>query len=111
MAKADNTKISPASIKSDLAPMIRRSLPDRRAQKQEKTPDPFNSLQSDEDLRQILKFSGEDNLMIGSDYTHNDQSMEQDFPRLLQARRPPRNRGFSVKMLNPTTYGVQPLSH
>jgi len=49
--------------------------------------------------------------MIGSDYTHNDQSMEPDFPRLLQARRPPRNRGFSVKMLNPTTYGVQPLSH
>jgi len=23
--------------------------------------------------------------MIGSDYTHNDQSMEPDFPRLLQA--------------------------
>src|ERR1043166_8734210 len=30
-SEADNTKISPASIKSDLAPMIRRSLPNRRA--------------------------------------------------------------------------------
>jgi hypothetical protein len=29
--KAHNTKISPASIKSDLVPMIRRSLPNRRA--------------------------------------------------------------------------------
>lgn len=46
----------------------------------------YVTCQSDEDLGQILKFSGEDNLMMGSDYTHNDQSMDPDFPRLLQAR-------------------------
>ena len=39
-----------------------------------------------EDLPSIMKFAGEDNLMIGSDYTHADQSMEHDFPRLLQER-------------------------
>ena len=30
--------------------------------------------------------SGEDNLIIGSDYTHKDQSMDHDFARLLQDR-------------------------
>jgi len=46
----------------------------------------YVTCQSDEDLSYILKFSGEDNLMMGSDYTHNDQSMDHDFPRLLQER-------------------------
>jgi len=46
----------------------------------------YVTCQVDEDLPYILKFAGEDNLMIGSDYTHRDQSMEHDFPRLLQER-------------------------
>lgn len=46
----------------------------------------YVTCQVDEDLPYILKFAGEDNLMIGSDYTHADQSMEYDFPRMLQER-------------------------
>ncbi len=46
----------------------------------------YVTCQVDEDLAAIIKVAGEDNLMIGSDYTHADQSMEHDFPRLLQER-------------------------
>jgi len=46
----------------------------------------YVTCQSDEDLAYILRYSGEDNLIIGSDYTHKDQSMDHDFPRLLQRR-------------------------
>ena len=46
----------------------------------------YVTCQSDEDLSYILKFSGEDNLIMGSDYTHNDQSMDHDFARLLRNR-------------------------
>ena len=46
----------------------------------------YVTCQSDEDLSYILKFSGEDNLIMGSDYTHNDQSMDHDFARLLPNR-------------------------
>jgi microsomal dipeptidase-like Zn-dependent dipeptidase len=46
----------------------------------------YVTCQVDEDLPYILKVAGEDSLMIGSDYTHRDQSMEHDFPRLLQER-------------------------
>jgi uncharacterized protein len=46
----------------------------------------YVSIQVDEDLRYILEHTGEDNLLIGSDYTHADASAEMDFPRLLQAR-------------------------
>src|SRR5262249_32714518 len=34
----------------------------------------YVSCQSDEDLPYILKHAGEDNLLIGSDYSHNDLS-------------------------------------
>ena len=40
----------------------------------------------DEDLPYILKFAGEDNLVVGSDYTHADQSMERNFQDELWAR-------------------------
>ena len=40
----------------------------------------------DEDLPYILKFAGEDNLVVGSDYTHADQSMERHFQDELWAR-------------------------
>jgi predicted TIM-barrel fold metal-dependent hydrolase len=46
----------------------------------------FITCQVDEDLPYILKVVGEDNLMVGSDYTHRDPSHEQEFRGLLQER-------------------------
>ena len=40
----------------------------------------------DEDLPYILKFAGEDNLVVGSDYTHADQSQERNFQEALQSK-------------------------
>ena len=40
----------------------------------------------DEDLPYILKTIGEDNLMVGSDYTHRDPSMELEFRKELEGR-------------------------
>jgi len=40
----------------------------------------------DEDLPYILKYVGEDNLIVGSDYTHADQSMERHFQDELWGR-------------------------
>jgi predicted TIM-barrel fold metal-dependent hydrolase len=42
--------------------------------------------QVDEDLPYILRYTTEDRLLVGSDYTHNDASMEMDFPQRLQQR-------------------------
>jgi uncharacterized protein len=41
---------------------------------------------SDEDLPYLIKNIGEDNLMMGSDYTHSDPGSEWDFRRSLQTR-------------------------
>ncbi|MGH7793625.1 MAG: amidohydrolase family protein [Candidatus Binatia bacterium] len=46
----------------------------------------YVTCQVDEDLPYILQCVGEDNLMVGSDYTHRDPSMELEFRRELQAR-------------------------
>ncbi len=46
----------------------------------------FVTCQVDEDLPYILKFAGEDNLVVGSDYCHADQSKERDFQDTLRAR-------------------------
>ncbi len=46
----------------------------------------YITCQVDEDLPYILKWVGENNLMIGSDYTHRDPSMELEFRKELQAR-------------------------
>lgn len=46
----------------------------------------YVTCQVDEDLPYILKYVGEDNLIVGSDYTHRDPSMELEFRRLLQQR-------------------------
>jgi len=46
----------------------------------------YITCQVDEDLPYILKHVGEDNLMVGSDYTHRDPSMELEFRALLQGR-------------------------
>jgi predicted TIM-barrel fold metal-dependent hydrolase len=46
----------------------------------------YITCQVDEDLPYILKHVGEDNLMVGSDYTHRDPSMELEFRTILQER-------------------------
>lgn len=46
----------------------------------------FITCQVDEDLPYILKFAGEDNLIVGSDYTHADPAQERDFQEALRAR-------------------------
>ena len=47
----------------------------------------YATCQTDDDLPQVLKYSGEDNLVIGSDYGHNDTSSE------IQALRTIREKG------------------
>jgi len=46
----------------------------------------YVTCQVDEDLPYILQYIGEDNLMVGSDYTHRDASKEHEFRRLLKQR-------------------------
>jgi uncharacterized protein len=46
----------------------------------------YVTCQVDEDLPYILKCVGEDNLMVGSDYTHRDPSMELGFRKELESR-------------------------
>ena len=46
----------------------------------------YTTCQVDEDLPYILQYVGEDNLIVGSDYTHRDPSMELEFRKLLQER-------------------------
>ena len=41
----------------------------------------YVTCQVDEDLPYILQYVGEDNLIVGSDYTHRDPSMELEFLR------------------------------
>jgi uncharacterized protein len=42
------------------------------------------SCQTDDDVAYLLKYTGEDNLVIGTDYGHNDQSSEVEALRNLQ---------------------------
>ena len=44
----------------------------------------FVSCQTDDDVDYVLKYSGEDNLVIGTDYGHNDQSTEIEALRNLK---------------------------
>jgi hypothetical protein len=46
----------------------------------------FVSCFVDEDLPTILKSSGEDSLIVGSDFVHHDFAEELDFMGILQAR-------------------------
>jgi uncharacterized protein len=46
----------------------------------------YVTIQVDEDLPYILQYTGVDNLLVGSDYTHADASMEMDFSGRLQER-------------------------
>ena len=57
----------------------------------------YVACQVDEDINMILNYIGEDNLIVGSDYTHQDTSHELEFRRMLEERvgpgRDPRRRG------------------
>jgi hypothetical protein len=44
----------------------------------------FVSCQTDDDVDYVMKYSGEDNLTIGTDYGHNDQSTEVEALRNLK---------------------------
>jgi len=46
----------------------------------------YITCQVDEDLPYIMRYTGEDHLVVGSDYTHADTSKETEFARLLQER-------------------------
>jgi predicted TIM-barrel fold metal-dependent hydrolase len=46
----------------------------------------YVTCQTDEDLNYIMRYTGEDNLLIGSDYTHNDFSQENDMVENLKSR-------------------------
>jgi predicted TIM-barrel fold metal-dependent hydrolase len=46
----------------------------------------FVTCHVDEDLPYILQFMGDDNLIVGSDYTHADASMERNFQDELRGR-------------------------
>ncbi len=44
----------------------------------------YVSCQTDDDVPYLLQYAGEDNLVIGTDYGHNDQSTEIEALRNLQ---------------------------
>ena len=46
----------------------------------------FVTCYADERLPFVLEYIGEDNLIIGSDYSHQDQSEEEDLVELMRAR-------------------------
>jgi len=46
----------------------------------------YVTCQTDDDLPQVLKYSGEDNLIIGSDYGHNDTSSEIEALRTIKQK-------------------------
>lgn len=46
----------------------------------------FVATEADEDIPYLLKFMGEDNIIIGSDFGHQDQSHEDNMVRVLRSR-------------------------
>jgi predicted TIM-barrel fold metal-dependent hydrolase len=46
----------------------------------------YVACETDEDIAYLARFVGEDQLLIGSDYGHNDASEERDLVRRMQAR-------------------------
>lgn len=59
----------------------------------------YVSCQTDDDVDYILKYSGEDNLTIGTDYGHNDQSTEVEALRNLKQQG-----AISAKQYDKITY-------
>lgn len=47
----------------------------------------YVSCQTDDDIAHVLGYTGEDNLVIGTDYGHNDQSTEVEALRTLREKR------------------------
>jgi predicted TIM-barrel fold metal-dependent hydrolase len=68
----------------------------------------YITCQVDEDLPYIISCVGEDNLMVGSDYTHRDPSMELEFRKILQERADrgeiPRSAVQKILYDNPKTF-------
>jgi predicted TIM-barrel fold metal-dependent hydrolase len=46
----------------------------------------YVTCQVDEDLPYLLKYTGEENVLLGSDYSHSDPAQEMSFMRRLQER-------------------------
>ena len=44
------------------------------------------SCQTDDDLPYVIKYAGEDNIVIGSDYGHNDTSSEIEALRTIKTK-------------------------
>jgi predicted TIM-barrel fold metal-dependent hydrolase len=67
---------------------LRRRWPDRRGGKLSDTILQdyriYVSCQTDDDLPYVIQYAGEDNLVIGTDYGHNDQSTEIEVLRNLE---------------------------
>ena len=61
---------------------INRQLPDNPLKEYRQ----FVSCQTDDDVDYVLRYSGEDNLVIGTDYGHNDQSTEIEALRNLKSQ-------------------------
>ena len=59
-----------------------RTLPDNPLKEYRQ----FVSCQTDDDVDYVLKYSGEENLVIGTDYGHNDQSTEIEALRNLKSQ-------------------------
>lgn len=62
----------------------------------------YVTCQVDEDLPYLIPFIGEDNLLVGSDYTHQDKAQELHFEQQLQARA--RNGEISAAAVRKITY-------
>ena len=74
-------------------PYVVKDLQRRWAAREKTLPDnplkeyrQYVSCQTDDDVDHILKYSGEDNLVIGTDYGHNDQSTEIEALRNLKQK-------------------------
>ena len=46
----------------------------------------YVTCQVDEDLPYLLQSTGEDNILVGSDFTHGDSAQELEFRRILLER-------------------------
>ena len=72
-----------AEAAANWVPYVVKDLQRRWATQKKDLPDnplkefrQYVSCQTDDDVDYVLKYSGEDNLTIGTDYGHNDQSTE-----------------------------------
>jgi len=69
-------------VMKDLARRVRTPLPEN-VMKEYRL---YVSCQTDDDIDYVMRYTGEDNLVIGTDYGHSDQSTEVEALRNLQAK-------------------------